>query len=108
MSVEVEKVIDENGTIRWFKKGTEIFHKEDGPAIELTNGSRFWYQNGKRHRLDGPAREYNSGHKYWYIEGIRYSEEEFNKTVEKLNQQKECSDKIIEIDGKKYKLIPID
>ncbi len=29
-------------------------HREDGPAIEYTSGTKMWYQNGKLHREDGP------------------------------------------------------
>ena len=31
------------------------FHREDGPAIEWSNGDKEWYLNGRRHREDGPA-----------------------------------------------------
>jgi len=30
-------------------------HREDGPAIEHSDGCKWWYLNGKRHREDGPA-----------------------------------------------------
>ena len=51
----------------WYKKGTNIIHREDGAAIERFNGSKLSYQNGIRHRIDGPAAEYNDGNKYdWY------------------------------------------
>ena len=51
-------VVDDEGTIRWHKEGTEILHREDGPAVEWFDGRKSWYQNNKRHRLDGPAIEY--------------------------------------------------
>jgi hypothetical protein len=34
--------------------------------------------NGKCHREDGPAVEYTNGSKAWYINGKRLTEEEFN------------------------------
>ena len=37
-------------------------HRENGPAIEWTNGSRIWYINGRRHRENGPAIEYADGY----------------------------------------------
>ena len=59
-------------------------HRTDGPACELYNGSKFWYQYGELHRIDGPAEEYSSGIKYWYYEG-RYitnkSQEEFERYI---------------------------
>ena len=36
-------------------------HREDGPAIEGSNGNKAWYLNGKLHREDGPAIEYHDG-----------------------------------------------
>ncbi len=37
----------------WFKNGQ--YHREDGPAIEHSNGKREWYLHGIRHRETGPA-----------------------------------------------------
>ena len=31
-------------------------------------GDREWYLNGKRHREDGPAIEQADGTKYWYLD----------------------------------------
>lgn len=47
-------------------------HREDGPAIKYSNGTKLWYQNNVRHRVDGPAVEYASGVKEWYINGKRH------------------------------------
>lgn len=44
-------------------------HRADGPAVELANGTQFWYQNGKEHRTDGPAVEWANGTCVWYREG---------------------------------------
>ena len=44
-----------------------LLHREDGPALEDTNGNMLWYKNGKLHREDGPAVEYTSGYKSWYF-----------------------------------------
>jgi hypothetical protein len=33
-------------------------------------GHKAWYRNGKLHREDGPAIEYSNGFKVWYINGI--------------------------------------
>ncbi len=50
-------------------------HREDGPAIERTNGDREWYRNGKRHREDGPAIEDEDGDRKWYRNGERHRED---------------------------------
>jgi len=73
--------IDNKGDKYWYKPGTDICHRLDGPAVEWANGSKFWCQNGKYHRLDGPAIEYANGNKYWYIEDVNYTEAEFNAKV---------------------------
>lgn len=99
-------------SIVWLKNG--ILHREDGPAIEHKRGEKNWYFNGKLHREDGPATEYSDGsYEYWlngilhredgpaifyineetewWINGIQYSENEFNKILEKkkLNEKLE-------------------
>jgi len=62
--------IDKNGTKKWYNSNGE-YHREDGPAIEWTNGSKEWFRNGKRHREDGPGWEGSDGNKAWYIDGNR-------------------------------------
>jgi len=59
----------------WYKPGTEILHREDGPAVEYANGDKFWYKEGTNHRLDGPAIEYYNGTKKWYKEGLLHRED---------------------------------
>jgi len=73
-------------------------HREDGPAIEWADGDKYYYINGKFHREDGPAIEYADGSKHYYINDIQITKEEFD------NRNKSCIDKIIEIEGVKYKL----
>lgn len=69
----------------WYKNGTKsieyIYHRTNGPAIELANGTKRWYINGKLHREDGPAIEYPNGSKYWYINGEEYFEEEYLRLI---------------------------
>src|SRR5690606_6887315 len=42
-----------------------------------------WYMQDKRHREDGPAIEYTNGDKRWYIEEKELTEEEFNARPKK-------------------------
>jgi len=65
-----------------------------------TNGSKFWYKEGKYHRIDGPACEYSIGYKEWYLNDKEYTEADFKKEISKSP----CEGKIVEIDGKKYTL----
>ena len=48
-------------------------HREDGPAIELSTGSKGWYSEGVIHRLDGPAWEAFNGESFWAIKGKFHS-----------------------------------
>lgn len=59
--------------ICYFKKGTDIFHREDGPALEYCNGEKYWFFDGDLHRINGPAIEYNNGYISWHINGKRLS-----------------------------------
>ena len=83
---EVEKKIDTCGDIYYYKKGTDILHREDGPAVEYADGSKMWYFNGNRHREDGPAIIHHSGHSEWWVEGNPLTK------VQWLNRNKEGSD----------------
>jgi hypothetical protein len=88
--------VNEYGTKFWYHNDKR--HREDGPAVELANGTKYWYINGKCHREDGPAMEYANGAKCWFIDDQQLTEAEFNART------KSCNGKVVEIDGKKYKL----
>jgi len=115
--------VDSGKTVRWYKWETDELHREDGPAIEMADGYKSWYLNGKRHRKDGPAVEYANGNKWWYLNGEchredgpaiersdgskswwlngeHFSEEEWKAKV----KPDTCEGKIVEIDGVEYEL----
>jgi hypothetical protein len=99
MQEYIVKVYDDR--TEWYQNGK--YHRLDGPAIECKSGTRIWYQNNELHRLDGPAIECKNGIKEWWIEGTKYTEEEFKQKTEK-----NCiENKVVEIEGKKYKLVSI-
>ncbi len=68
---------------------TEFFNKdllldrEDGPAVEFFNGTKYWYKDGRLHREDGPAIARAIGPKQWFIEGRELTEQEFNNRNKK-------------------------
>ena len=64
--------IDTDGTKRWYNEDG-LYHRLDGPAIELLNGTKRWYLNGKQHRLDGPAVEHYDGWYEWWANGCPIS-----------------------------------
>jgi hypothetical protein len=59
-----------DGTKAWCLNGKR--HREDGPAVEYSDGGKEWCLNGKRHREDSPACEWSDGTKLWYINGQRH------------------------------------
>ena len=71
-----------NGHKEWWQN--DQLHRIDGPAIEYTRGTTVWYQNGQLHRTDGPAIEYSDGDKVWYINGEELTQAEFNQRVKLL------------------------
>lgn len=71
-----ELTIDRGGNKHWELPNGKC-HREDGPAFELSNGTRCWYINGKLHREDGPAIEYEDGDKEWYLNGTNYAEKKY-------------------------------
>ena len=75
--------VDVYGTRRHYNNAGHL-HRTDGPAVELANGAKYWYQNGQYHRTDGPAIMWPDGHKWWYINDWLMSEAEFNQAVKAL------------------------
>ena len=65
-----------DGTKEWYIKG--MLHRTDGPAIEWADGTKKWYIKGMLHREDGPAIERANGIKEWFINGEEITEHEFN------------------------------
>jgi len=89
-----------NGTKLWYKNGK--CHRDDGPAKECVNGENHWYKNGELHREDGPAITRRNGDKFWALNNVVFSKQVFDMVLAK--KKKLCNNKIVEIDGKKYKL----
>ena len=64
---------DQEGKVVYHIKGTYQVHREDGPAIEWSNGYREWRIKNALHREGGPAIEYEiTGLKEWWINGKRH------------------------------------
>jgi hypothetical protein len=68
-------ILSNNRTKYWHKPGTDLLHREGGPAIEHVDGDKSWYKDGKLHREDGPAIENANGDKWWYKEGKCHRED---------------------------------
>jgi hypothetical protein len=89
--------VSDKGTKSWYNENDKR-HREDGPAIEFANGTKFWFINDKLHRENGPAFEYSDGSKSWWLNDKELTEEEFN------NRIKPCIGKKVIIEGIEYTL----
>jgi hypothetical protein len=68
--------VDEYNTVRFYKdEECIILHREDGPAIETSNGYKVYYIEGEPHREDGAAAIYANGDKEYYIKGKLHRED---------------------------------
>ena len=104
MKVIYKVEVDEDGNTFWYNQQGK-FHREGGlPAVEYADGDKVWWVNGKQHREGGlPAVERANGSKIWWVNGHHVTEEQakamFNKPT--------CNGKVVEIDGRKFKLTEI-
>lgn len=64
-----------SGIRQWHLNGR--LHREDGPAIEWTDGGKEWLIDGRHHREDGPAIELCDGTRRWFLNGSELSEQSF-------------------------------
>jgi hypothetical protein len=62
-----QPVADAEGDLSW-RDDNGDFHRDDGPAIEFTDGSKMWCRHGRMHRVDGPAMT-TPGSTTWAIDG---------------------------------------
>jgi hypothetical protein len=91
----------DDGSEDWCVDGKR--HRIGGPAIIRATGSKYWCFKGEYHRTNGPAIEHANGIKEWWIDGEQISEDEFN---ERNNPPAApCHRKVVEIDGKRYRLV---
>jgi len=87
----MNKYYYKDGTTSSILDHSKILHREDGPAVKHTDGSKFWYFNNKLHRTDGPAvMRYNNWKEgyveYFWIDNENYSKKKFNKLIEEAKQ----------------------
>jgi hypothetical protein len=77
-------IIYSDGTKYWYKDGKR--HRDnDEPAYIGSDGTKCWYKDGKCHRdNDEPAITYSDGTKYWYINGFPLDERQI-QLLKKIN-----------------------
>ena len=61
--------VDGLGNRLYYNKAGHL-HRTDGAAVEYDDGTKEWWQNGKRHRIDGPAVECFDGYCEWWFNGV--------------------------------------
>ena len=76
--------------------------------VTVEYGTTKWYdfESGKLHREDGPACEYANGSKYWYLNDVHLTEQQW-KDQTQSKQASSCEGKTVTIDGQTYKLTKI-
>ena len=82
-SLKYRVVVGPDGTRKYYNSAGQL-HCEDGPAVILKNGSKFWFQNGDLHRTDGPAVTWTSGNMEWWINGVQYTQQEYRTQLKAL------------------------
>ena len=107
--IKYEVHVYPSGNEYWYLNGQR--HRENGPALTYADGTKWWYFNGKLHRENGPAIEDADGTtKGWYLNGEKYTKEGHAKEIARRNAPAtpatppSCAGKVVEIEGKKYKL----
>jgi hypothetical protein len=68
--IEYEVRESSNGNKFWYLN--DLYHRENGPAIELVDGTQYWCKYGSSHRTDGAAAIYPSGLKEYQLNGFIY------------------------------------
>jgi hypothetical protein len=88
MTPQYIKIYEDGNKFYYKDKEMTILHREDGPAVEWSNGNKFWYLNDVLHREDGPAVEWINGDKVWFLNDENLTEEEFKKKTAKKTAKK--------------------
>jgi hypothetical protein len=80
-------VIDKHGTKYWYDADGKK-HRDNGPAVEWSDGDMWWYKYGLRHRDDGPAVERANGPKEWWLNNRYLTFEKWLDKVDIPNENK--------------------
>jgi hypothetical protein len=69
----------DDGTKEWFLSDQR--HREDGPAVVRADGTKEWWLDDARHRDDGPAVEWADGAREWWLDGEKMTQEEHARRI---------------------------
>lgn len=73
--IKVEERVDDMGMRSFYIKGTNVLHREDGPAAIGSRGAEMWMQRGQLHREDGPAVRFPDGSTAYWLDGLLHRED---------------------------------
>ena len=101
--------VDAKGTYWRNEAGKD--HRLEGPAHEYKNGMVSFWVNGERHREEGPSRytvdkDGRITGECYFLHNRMMLKAEWEKEVAKLKAPAvdPCLGKVVEVDGKKYRL----
>lgn len=75
--------------IEWRRPSDNKLHRVGAPAVEYTDGTKVWFQNGEMHREDGPAYEAAEGGREYHLFGKEVSPQEFRDQVRQIQEDRE-------------------
>ena len=81
---DLDKYINNDDDIFYYKKDTDILHNPYGPANITEDGTKYYFIEDKVHRLDGPAIIVPNSKVAYYINDEFLSKEEFEVHPERL------------------------
>ena len=81
---EGKYTIYENVYVKYYRVNNKLHRDDDLPAVEYPDGTKEWYQYGKRHRINGPSVKSFTGYINYYINGKFYSEKDYYKAIKLL------------------------
>ena len=67
-----------------FIEETDDFPKNFTGIMGVPNGDKVWLVNGQVHRIDGPAVDCSNGTKFWYIDDKQITKEQHALLVDMM------------------------
>ena len=71
-------------------KGTNMTDYQEYTVRVHKDYTEYLNKDGKHHRLDGPAIEGSDGSKWWYVEGECLTEQQFKALAHQTSRQGRC------------------
>jgi hypothetical protein len=76
------KSIDKKGNIV-YRNSDGLLHRKNEPAVECTDGCKYWYINGIQHRENGPVVKLGNHIRIWFLNGVKYDDyDEYRREIQ--------------------------